>query len=41
VLNENISVLGYMTDPQEGSKILTKGGNRFDITAQGWNAFRK
>jgi len=41
VLNENISVLGYMTDPEEGSKILTKGGNKFDITAQGWNAFRK
>jgi thiamine-monophosphate kinase len=41
VLNENISVIGYMTDPQEGQKILTKGGNKFDITAQGWNAFTK
>jgi thiamine-monophosphate kinase len=41
VLNENISVIGYMTDPEEGSKILTKGGNKFDITAQGWNAFDK
>jgi len=41
VLNENISVLGYMTDPEEGQKILTKGGNKFDITAQGWNAFTK
>jgi len=39
VLNENISVIGYMTDPEEGKKILTKGGNKFDITAQGWNAF--
>src|SRR5207342_2703672 len=27
VLNENISVIGYMTDPEEGKKILTKGGN--------------
>ena len=41
VLNENISVIGYMTDPEEGNKILTKGGNKFDITAQGWNAFKK
>jgi thiamine-monophosphate kinase len=41
VLNENISVIGYMTDPEEGNKILTKGGNKFDITAQGWNAFTK
>ena len=41
VLNEKISVIGYMTDPEEGSKILTKGGNKFDITAQGWNAFEK
>lgn len=41
VLNENISVIGYITDPEEGTKILTKGGNKFDITAQGWNAFTK
>ena len=41
VLNENISVIGYITDPEEGAKILTKGGNKFDITAQGWNAFKK
>jgi thiamine-monophosphate kinase len=41
VLNENISVIGYITDPEEGEIILTKGGNKFDITAQGWNAFTK
>ena len=39
VLNEQISVIGYMTEPENGSKIITKGGNTFDITAQGWNAF--
>jgi thiamine-monophosphate kinase len=39
VLNEQISVIGYMTEPEQGSKIITKGGNTFDITAQGWNAF--
>jgi len=39
VLNEQISVIGYMTEQEKGSKIITKGGNTFDITAQGWNAF--
>ncbi len=39
-LNEEISVIGYMTDITEGSKLQTKGGNVFDITAQGWNAFQ-
>ncbi|HEY4148793.1 MAG TPA: thiamine-phosphate kinase [Chitinophagaceae bacterium] len=39
VLNEQISVIGYMTEPGKGKKIITKGGNTFDITAQGWNAF--
>lgn len=40
VLNEEISVIGYMTDIEEGCKLNTKGGNSFNITAQGWNAFR-
>ncbi|MBL7699572.1 MAG: thiamine-phosphate kinase [Chitinophagaceae bacterium] len=40
VLNEQISVIGYMTAPEEGRKIITKGGNLHDITAQGWNAFK-
>ncbi len=39
--NEEISVIGYMTEMEEGCKLLTKGGNTFDITAQGWNAFAK
>ncbi|MBS1948861.1 MAG: thiamine-phosphate kinase [Bacteroidetes bacterium] len=38
--SEQISVIGYMEDPEKGKKIITKGGNTFDITAQGWNAFR-
>lgn len=38
-LNEEISVIGYMTDLEEGCKFHTKGGNTFDIAAQGWNAF--
>lgn len=38
-LNEEISVIGYMTDLAEGCKLFTKGGNVHPITAQGWNAF--
>ena len=30
-----------MTGAEEGYKFLSKGGNTFDITAQGWNAFNK
>jgi thiamine-monophosphate kinase len=37
VLNEEISVIGYMTDPLEGAHIVTKGGGRHALTAQGWN----
>jgi thiamine-monophosphate kinase len=40
VLNEQISVIGYMTEPEEGRKIITKGGGLHNITAQGWNAFK-
>ena len=40
VVNEEISVIGYMTAIEEGTKFFTKGGNTFDITAQGWNAFK-
>lgn len=41
VLNEEISVIGYMTDMEEGVHIITKGGNTHKLTAQGWNAFVK
>ena len=40
-LNEQISVIGYINEADQGAKIKTKGGNTFDITAQGWNAFKK
>jgi len=40
-LQEEISVIGYLCDQEEGTKIITKGNNVFDINAQGWNAFSK
>ncbi len=38
-LQEEISVIGYMCDKEEGAKLISKGGNTHNITAQGWNAF--
>jgi thiamine-monophosphate kinase len=40
-LQEEIAVIGYMGDLEEGTKLITKGGNTYDITAQGWTAFQK
>ena len=37
VLNEQISVIGYMTEAEEGTHILTRGGNKHKLVAQGWN----
>lgn len=39
-LNEQISVIGYITDASQKPMIVTKGGNKHEITAQGWNAFK-
>ena len=38
-LNEEIAVIGYLTDIEEGTKFISRGGNSHKITAQGWNAF--
>ena len=40
LLNEQISVVGYMTEPEQGAHILTKGGGKHAITAQGWNHYK-
>jgi len=41
VLNEQISVVGYMTEPEQNATIITKGGSKYPITAQGWNHLRQ
>ena len=40
-LNQDISVIGYMTEPEKGTRIITKGDSTYPITAQGWNAFKE
>jgi thiamine-monophosphate kinase len=38
-MSEKISVIGYITDPEEKQVLITKSNNRHPIIAQGWNAF--
>ena len=35
----DISVIGYITEKAEGANLLTTGGNKHKLTAQGWTAF--
>lgn len=39
VLNEQVSVIGYITAPEEEVMLVTKSGNKHKLIAQGWNAF--
>jgi len=41
LLNEQISVIGFIAEAEKGATIITKGGTTHNITAQGWNAFKK
>jgi thiamine-monophosphate kinase len=35
--NNGLSIIGYITEASEGKKIITRGGNKHDLVAQGWN----
>ena len=39
VLSEKISVIGYITNAEEGTNLITKQGNKHKLVAQGWQAF--
>lgn len=39
-LNEQISVIGYITEAGEGAHIITRSDNKHALTAQGWNALK-
>jgi thiamine-monophosphate kinase len=36
VLSEQISVIGYITEPEKKATLVTKGGNVHELIAQGW-----
>ena len=35
--NNGLSIIGYITDAAEGKHIITRGGNKHELVAQGWN----
>lgn len=35
--NPSISIIGYVTEPGEGKQLITRGGNKHALVAQGWN----
>ncbi len=39
-LNPDISIVGHITQKKDGAVIITKGGNQYPLTAQGWNALQ-
>lgn len=39
--NPDISIIGYVSPEEEGTYIITRGGNRHPLTAQGWNHHKK
>jgi thiamine-monophosphate kinase len=40
-LNPSISIIGYITDEGEGKHLITRGGNKHALVAQGWNHMKK
>jgi thiamine-monophosphate kinase len=40
-VNPSISVIGYITSTEEGKHLITRGGNKHELIAQGWNHIKK
>ena len=38
---EDVRVIGYITAPTEGCKLICRDGNEFELKAQGWNPLKK
>ncbi|MGB5691492.1 MAG: thiamine-phosphate kinase [Flavobacteriaceae bacterium] len=39
--NPNLTVLGHITDKNEGTHLISRNDSKIPLTAQGWNAFEK
>ena len=39
--NNGLSIIGYVTGKNEGQHIITRGGNKHALVAQGWNHLNK
>ena len=38
--NNGLSIIGYITEAAEGKTIITRGGNKHELVAQGWNHWK-
>ncbi|MEO5942580.1 MAG: thiamine-phosphate kinase [Ferruginibacter sp.] len=36
-VNPSLSIIGYITEAAEGTNLITRGGNKHALVAQGWN----
>lgn len=36
----DFTIIGYITEPNEGCNLITRSGNQHELKAQGWNAFK-
>lgn len=39
--NPNLTVIGYITDKSEGAHIITRGNQKVELVAQGWNSLKE
>jgi len=39
--NPNLTVIGHMTEKNEGAHLISRNNSKIPITAQGWNSFAK
>ncbi len=39
--NPNLTVLGHITDKNEGAFLISRNNSKIPLTAQGWNALKK
>ena len=37
--NPNLTVIGHMSEKQEGRRLITRAGTAVELQARGWNAF--
>ncbi len=39
--NPNLTVIGHITEKEEGKYLITRGNQKIELTAQGWNAMKE
>ena len=39
--NPHLTVIGHITEKDEGMNLITRGNQKIELTAQGWNAMLK